>query len=255
MPSAPGADLSGAPAPVRHPPQVGNVLLGQPWPQPSVRVHHCHRLTSFTGVLRLAHHQRVYTGVVTRSFPDRLWLVRSLLNSLDAENGADDLADVDRFRGWLREHAALAMEQGEPATADRLVAAADTATSTDLELARRVRQELRAEAVAHHGDEARDPSALDRLSAEVPLAVRWSPGPALAPAGTGVRAVLGDVLAEILLAEADGRWVRMKICPADDCQVAYYDTSKNASRRWCSMEVCGNRAKTREYRKRHAHAE
>ncbi len=189
------------------------------------------------------------------NLPERLWLVRSLLNSLDAETGADDLAGADQFRGWLREHAALAVERGQPQTADRLISAANTATSTDLDLVRRVRQELRAEAVAHHGSAPHDASALDTLSAEVPLAVRWSPGPALAPAGTGVRAVLGDVLAEILLAEADGRWVRMKICPAEDCQVAYYDTSKNASRRWCSMEVCGNRAKTREYRKRHAHAE
>jgi predicted RNA-binding Zn ribbon-like protein len=32
--------------------------------------------------------------------------------------------------------------------------------------------------------------------------------------------------------------------------VAFHDTSKNQSRQWCSMRVCGNRQKTRAYRRR-----
>jgi predicted RNA-binding Zn ribbon-like protein len=44
----------------------------------------------------------------------------------------------------------------------------------------------------------------------------------------------------------------MKICRAGGCQIAYYDRSKNASRCWCSMQVCGNRNKTRAYRRRSA---
>ena len=39
---------------------------------------------------------------------------------------------------------------------------------------------------------------------------------------------------------------RVKECPgADDCGWLFYDTSKNASRRWCSMEGCGSRVKMR----------
>ncbi|MGA7671660.1 MAG: ABATE domain-containing protein [Nitrolancea sp.] len=39
---------------------------------------------------------------------------------------------------------------------------------------------------------------------------------------------------------------RVKECPgADDCGWLFFDTSKNASRRWCSMEGCGSRVKMR----------
>jgi predicted RNA-binding Zn ribbon-like protein len=39
---------------------------------------------------------------------------------------------------------------------------------------------------------------------------------------------------------------RVKQCPgAGDCGWLFYDTSKNASRRWCSMEGCGSRVKMR----------
>ena len=39
---------------------------------------------------------------------------------------------------------------------------------------------------------------------------------------------------------------RVKECPgADDCGWLFYDQSKNASRRWCSMEGCGSRVKMR----------
>ncbi len=40
---------------------------------------------------------------------------------------------------------------------------------------------------------------------------------------------------------------RVKECPgADDCGWLFYDTSKNGSRRWCSMEGCGSRVKMRQ---------
>jgi hypothetical protein len=50
----------------------------------------------------------------------------------------------------------------------------------------------------------------------------------------------------------EARINRIKICPADDCRWAFYDTSRNRSRQWCSMEVCGNRAKARTHRQRNA---
>ncbi|MGH9061952.1 MAG: CGNR zinc finger domain-containing protein, partial [Acidimicrobiales bacterium] len=49
-----------------------------------------------------------------------------------------------------------------------------------------------------------------------------------------------------------GDWVRLKICPADDCLWAFYDESRNRSRTWCSMRVCGNREKARSWRARAA---
>ena len=39
---------------------------------------------------------------------------------------------------------------------------------------------------------------------------------------------------------------RIRECPgAGDCGWLFYDTSKNGTRRWCSMEGCGSRAKMR----------
>ena len=53
-----------------------------------------------------------------------------------------------------------------------------------------------------------------------------------------------------LEADRRGEWTRLKICPADDCQWAFYDRSRNRSATWCDMKVCGNRHKVREYRER-----
>ena len=40
---------------------------------------------------------------------------------------------------------------------------------------------------------------------------------------------------------------RLKECAQDDCRWIFLDLSKNRSRRWCTMEECGNRAKARRH--------
>lgn len=48
---------------------------------------------------------------------------------------------------------------------------------------------------------------------------------------------------------------RLKQCPAPDgCGWLFYDTSKNATRRWCSMRMCGNGAKSRRFQRRQREA-
>jgi predicted RNA-binding Zn ribbon-like protein len=44
---------------------------------------------------------------------------------------------------------------------------------------------------------------------------------------------------------------RLKECARDDCRWLFLDLSKNRSRRWCSMEQCGNRAKAQRHYERH----
>lgn len=51
-----------------------------------------------------------------------------------------------------------------------------------------------------------------------------------------------------LLTEADFHFVRN--CEGPSCTLYFLDVSKNHKRRWCSMEVCGNRAKAAAFRKR-----
>jgi predicted RNA-binding Zn ribbon-like protein len=45
---------------------------------------------------------------------------------------------------------------------------------------------------------------------------------------------------------------RVRCCSGAECAVVYLDTSRAASRRWCSMQRCGNRAKVRAHRARKA---
>jgi predicted RNA-binding Zn ribbon-like protein len=41
---------------------------------------------------------------------------------------------------------------------------------------------------------------------------------------------------------------RIKSCPGESCAWLFVDTSRNGSRRWCEMQICGNRAKVRRHR-------
>lgn len=43
---------------------------------------------------------------------------------------------------------------------------------------------------------------------------------------------------------------RLRVCAADTCDWLFLDCSKNRSRRWCDMSVCGNRDKARRFYRR-----
>jgi predicted RNA-binding Zn ribbon-like protein len=67
----------------------------------------------------------------------------------------------------------------------------------------------------------------------------------------GIGGAFAELLAIIQRAAVDGSLARLKVCADHECRWAFYDQSKNRSRSWCNMAVCGNRAKAREYRRRH----
>ncbi|PPK67823.1 CGNR zinc finger domain-containing protein [Actinokineospora auranticolor] len=82
------------------------------------------------------------------------------------------------------------------------------------------------------------------------------PRPAVNPV-TGERRWVGPVTgAEILGAAArdaidlltTDRRERVRECAADDCTLLFLDTSRPGTRRWCSMQRCGNRHKVGNYR-------
>jgi predicted RNA-binding Zn ribbon-like protein len=52
-----------------------------------------------------------------------------------------------------------------------------------------------------------------------------------------------------LLGDA-GERARLRICASDACSARFYDRSRAAHRRWCSMATCGNAAKARRHRAR-----
>jgi predicted RNA-binding Zn ribbon-like protein len=70
---------------------------------------------------------------------------------------------------------------------------------------------------------------------------RWSFGDR---ALDGLLAPVVDSAAELLTAP---ELARVRECEADNCGWLFVDRSRNRSRRWCDMAVCGNRAKVRRH--------
>ncbi len=44
---------------------------------------------------------------------------------------------------------------------------------------------------------------------------------------------------------------KIRACANAECRWLFLDTSKNHSRRWCDMAVCGNRMKARRFKAAH----
>jgi predicted RNA-binding Zn ribbon-like protein len=62
--------------------------------------------------------------------------------------------------------------------------------------------------------------------------------------------VLSELASELAALLAGGELERLKVCDNDDCRFAFYDASKNRSRRWCAQTTCGNRHKVQQFRAR-----
>jgi predicted RNA-binding Zn ribbon-like protein len=58
-----------------------------------------------------------------------------------------------------------------------------------------------------------------------------------------VEAALGPIALAAVRLFTEGDFDRIRECGGHACGWLFYDRSKNNRRRWCEMEVCGNRAK------------
>lgn len=165
-------------------------------------------------------------------------LVKKFVNTYDVETSEDVIGTPAEMSAWLREH-------GLPAARP---------SRADVEHVLEVREALRAVLLANNGgpQPADALELLDQAGRRAMLRVAFDPdGLAhLEVAATGIDAAVGRLLAAVASIQSGGDWVRLKACAASTCQFAYYDESRNRSRHWCSMEVCGNRAKARSYRAR-----
>ena len=145
----------------------------------------------------------------------------------------DLLDSVDGLRQWLDEAGLGDRFTADPRTLAHLLEARDT-------LARLLR-------------DPRDPEATDRINAVLAhgsvrrLLRDAAPGsavefdqPAWGPAWTAAANLLD------LLERPD----RLRGCANPDCVLHFFDTSKNGTRRWCSMSACGNRAKASRHHAR-----
>ena len=176
--------------------------------------------------------------------PGQLELVREFVNTLDLDESTEELSSPEALASWLAERDLLP-EQVK-------VGPAALARAVDL------REALRLLLLANNGA-ALEPTAIEALNqaiADAALSVRFdSEGrPALAVRGSGPGAVVAPIVAIVYEATVSDTWPRLKACAADDCHWAFYDHSKNHSGTWCTMRVCGNRAKVRAYRERQGRA-
>jgi predicted RNA-binding Zn ribbon-like protein len=174
--------------------------------------------------------------------PGRLEAVRGFVNTWDKEHEVEELTDPSALKAWL--------------TGEELLEPGAKVGEADLRRALEVREALRAQLMANNGAKP-DPGAVATLHAAAERAgivLSFSPeGSTLEPASGGVDGAIGRLLTFVHEAEHDGHWTRLKACPWDTCNWAFYDNTKNGSGVWCNMAVCGNRAKARAYRERHAH--
>ena len=73
--------------------------------------------------------------------------------------------------------------------------------------------------------------------------------------GSSLDTVLSTVAWSALELLAGGRFERIKQCPGVDCGWLFFDRSKNNTRVWCDMAVCGNRLKARRHRSKANHGD
>ena len=171
--------------------------------------------------------------------PGALALVQAFVNSVNVEFGPDEFTTTEGFRSWLIRND-LAGRRVRPSDLDRRDAVA-------------LREALRALLRENNGA-PRDPRArktIEHIGWNCPVVVRFddeTDGLGLGPAQPDVRGALGTVLASVAGAVHDGSWQRLKACQEHRCEWAFYDRSRNRASRWCSMAVCGTRAKMRVYR-------
>ena len=179
------------------------------------------------------------------------------LGPLDARRFRTGRASIDflhtggegQHAVWELLHAPIDLERWLPVIVDADVL---DANADDLVAARRLRAAMRrvAEAlVAGRHPAATDVAVVNAAAAEPPLVpeltdhgIRLLPG-SVAQALATLARDLQDLAAGPLSA-------RVRVCAADDCGLLFVDASRPGRRRWCSMQRCGNRAKTKAHRAR-----
>jgi predicted RNA-binding Zn ribbon-like protein len=172
--------------------------------------------------------------------PGRLELVHAFVNTADVMDGLERIGDAKSLRAWLRTHG--------------LIDSRAKLATGDVERAIEVREALRdlLEGRSHGIPIDNALRSLNVRSGDAILRVSFDGDgePWMGPAAGGLDGAFAQLFAIIHAAALEGTWTRLKVCAADDCRWAFYDSSKNRCGTWCNMASCGNRAKARSYRER-----
>ncbi|WP_433463332.1 CGNR zinc finger domain-containing protein [Spirillospora sp. CA-128828] len=180
-------------------------------------------------------------NLATGTAPMPLRVIEEFINT--RRRDSDEIATPQQLATWLH---------------TRGLIPADTVVNAEQrDHGERIREGLRAliagnnaEPVSSPRPDGLNPAAraeLADLTRDFPLMldVTASPPRLVARTRAPVEAALARLLAVVAEAVAEGTWTRLKACREPSCRWAYYDHSRNRRRTWCSMDICGNRAKAR----------
>lgn len=173
--------------------------------------------------------------------PAPLRLIQQLVNTRDVMERTDRLDSPAALHDW--------------AVARELLDDTDEVSAEDHRRALETREALRALLLEHNGAEV-DPNAgatLDDAAHAAGVTLRFDRTthlPQIVAQGSGIDRLLGTILLAIYEATRSGQWGRLKACREPTCHWAFYDHSRNSRSHWCTMSMCGGRAKARTYRQR-----
>jgi predicted RNA-binding Zn ribbon-like protein len=167
-----------------------------------------------------------------------LGLIQAFVNTVDLEDGPEELTDPNTLKAWL--------------VAKGLIDGAQDVQGSDLTHAIALREAIRGVIGTNSSFPIYpvDVATLNGAAVASGLRMRFGADgrPRLEPAVSGVVGAMGRIVATLYSAMEDESWTRLKLCGSQTCRWAFYDRSKNHSSRWCKMASCGNREKARRFR-------
>ena len=182
-----------------------------------------------------------------RPAPGGLALVQELVNTHATERGGVDLLADTATAGPWAQAAATDWSRIHGVGAPVL-----SLTPAGLQTLRDLRDALNAMLEIPPDQRPSGPFQPDGLipRAPVQLASDAQGRMMMIPLGGGADWLVSAIWSEILVAQHDDAWNRVKLCREEGCRSAFYDGSRNGSAVWHNVRKCGNMANLRASRAR-----
>jgi predicted RNA-binding Zn ribbon-like protein len=174
-----------------------------------------------------------------------------------ADPGSDRLRDYEHLVAFARQTGSLTDDAA--ATLSRTAGRDREASAAALSLGRELRQVIYRVFSSRAGHRDVQPENVDRINAVLGEAlshrrIEQRDG-GFAWNWTGIdagdlRSPVWPIIESAAALLASEELNRVRECNAPDCNWLFLDRSRSGTRRWCSMQSCGNRAKARRHYRR-----
>ncbi|WP_019617246.1 CGNR zinc finger domain-containing protein [Psychromonas ossibalaenae] len=165
--------------------------------------------------------------------PESLVLVEGFLNTWSGELNIDDFKTPHSTEEWLRSVELWVSEEHiTPEQTQKII---------------QFRSDLRTWIL-----DSESRKSLDALASEISFQVNFNADGEVRFTSTGdpYHRAIGTLIEIIGESQKNGTWDRFKCCALPTCGWAFYDSTRSRTKRWCSMQTCGSRHKSREHYKR-----